>query len=175
VTGRTTLITVCALALSLIFSCASIPKDALKLTHESLEHRQMQSKKYETVDEGKILVACAGLLQDMGFNIDESETELGIIVGSKMRSAVDAGQQVAAVMLAMLGSYMPTDKEQLMRASIVTHPIGETHVGVRVTFQRVVYNTQGQISRREGIVDPEVYREFFNKLSKSVFLEANEI
>jgi len=69
----------------LITGCQTIPKNALTLSLESLAERQMQTRKYETKDEGKILSACAGLLQDMGFNIDESETKLGLITASKMR------------------------------------------------------------------------------------------
>lgn len=158
--------------------CAGIPKDALRLSPESLKQRQIQTRKYETTDEAKMLVACAGLLQDTGFNIDESETDLGIIVGSKMRSAVNAGQVAAAICIAGLGGGVPpTDKEQKMRASIVTRPVGEQgkHIAVRVTFQRIVWNTQGQVTCREGLTDPKIYQEFFNKLSKSIFLEAHEI
>jgi len=78
---------------SLVFvtGCQTIPKDALTLSPESLAQRQMQTRKYETKDEAKLLAACAGLLQDMGFNIDESETKLGLMTSSKMRSAVNAG------------------------------------------------------------------------------------
>jgi hypothetical protein len=46
---------------------------------------------------------------------------------------------------------------------------------VRVTFQRIVTNTQGQVTRRELINEPMIYREFFDKLSESVFLEAHDI
>lgn len=161
---------------SFLMGCETIPKDALRLSPESLRQRQMQTRKYETTDENKILIACAGLLQDMGFNLDESETELGLIVASKMRSAVDASQQFVAVLVALLaGSMPPTDKEQKMRASIVTRPVDENHIAVRVTFQRIVWDTQGQVAKREGITDPEVYQEFFAKLSKSIFLEAHAI
>lgn len=160
----------------LLTGCQTIPKDALKLSPESLKQRQIQTRKYETTDEAKILAACAGLLQDMGFNLDESETDLGVIVASKMRSAVKAGQQVAAVMVALLGGgYMPTDKEQKMRASIVTRPVDENHIAVRVTFQRIVWNTEGRITIKQGLTDPKIYQEFFDKLSKSIFLEAHAI
>jgi hypothetical protein len=162
----------------LVMGCQAIPKDALTLSPESLEQRQMQTRKYETKDEVKILTACAGLLQDMGFNIDESEANLGVISCSKMRSAVDAGQQVAAIAVAVLvGTYVPTDKEQKMRASVVTRPIGEhgEYTAVRVTFQRIVWNTQGQVTKCESISEPEIYQEFFEKLSKSIFLEAHSI
>ena len=51
-----------------IVGCQSIPKDALSLSPEALAERQLQTRKYETKDEAKILAACAGLLQDLGFN-----------------------------------------------------------------------------------------------------------
>ena len=161
-----------------ITGCGSIPKDALTLKPEALAHRQMQTRKYETKEEEKILIACSGLLQDMGFNLDESETKLGLIAASKMRSAVNTGQQVAAVFVAVLGGgAMPTDKEQKMRASVITRPVGENgeYIAVRVTFQRIVWNTQGQVTVSESLIDPEIYQEFFDKLSKSIFLEAQDI
>ncbi len=155
-----------------------IPKDALALTPENLQDRQLQTRRFDTTDEAKVLSACAGLLQDLGFNLEESETELGVIVSSKERSAIDAGQIVGAIVVAaVFGVSMPTDKDQKMRACVVTRPVGEKNesIAVRVTFQRTVWNTQGQISRQEAMKDPAQYQEFFSKLSKALFLEAQEI
>jgi hypothetical protein len=124
------------------------------------------------------LSSCAELLQDTGFNIDRSETKLGLIVGSKQRSAKDGGQIATAVLLAvLLRVYIPTDDTQIMRASIVTYPYGEERksIAVRVTFQRTVFDAKGQITTKEGLTDPEIYQEFFEKLSKSLFLEANAL
>lgn len=164
-------------ALSLLTGCATtVPREALQLSPEELEKRQVQSRRFETADEGKILSACAALLQDTGFSIEETETELGVLLGSKDRSAVSAGQICASILMAALfGAYVPTDKSQRMRASVITRPAGEENIVVRVTFQRVVWNTQGQVTRREGIEDAEIYQGFFDKLSKSVFLEAHSI
>lgn len=166
------------ISILIMTGCQTIPKDALSLSPEALAQRQMQTRKYETKDEAKVLAACAGLLQDLGFSLDESETKLGVITSSKMRSAVNAGQQVAAVFVALLGGgYMPTDKEQKMRASVITRPVGEheEHIVVRVTFQRIVWNTQGQVTKSESLMEPQIYQEFFDKLSKSIFLEAQAI
>jgi len=148
------------------------------LDSESLKQRQMQTRVFQTDDEAKVLAACAALLQDTGFNIDESETKLGVIVGSKDRSAVSAGQVVASIFVALLtGAAMPVDKNQKMRACVVSKPIGEEKktIAVRVTFQRIVWDTQGKITKRECLTDPKIYQEFFEKLSKSLFLEANEV
>lgn len=166
------------ISIFLMSGCQTIPKDALTLSPESLAERQMQTRKYETKDEAKILAACAGLLQDMGFNIDESETKMGLITSSKMRSAENAGQIAGAILIALLGGgATPVDKEQKMRACVVSRPTGEQegYVAVRVTFQRIVWNTQGQVTKSEAIIDPAVYQEFFDKLSKAIFLEGQEI
>ena len=156
----------------------TIPKEALQLSPESLKDRQLQTRRFETRDEAKLLSASALLLQDLGFNLDESETKLGLIVGSKERSAINAGQVIFAIIIAGLGGgAMPIDKAQKMRASLVTRPIGDSgdSIAVRITFQRIVWNTAGQITIAERMNDPKIYQEFFSKLSKSVFLEAHEI
>jgi len=163
-----------------IVSCqATIPKNALMFDKQTLNERQMQSRKYETTDEMKILSSCVSLLQDMGFNIDETEVKLGVITSSKMRDATNAGQIATAVIVAVLfgGGVGATDKEQKMRACIVTNRSLEDdrYVVVRVTFQRIIWNTKGQITTSESLKDPTMYQEFFSKLSKSIFLEAHSI
>ncbi len=157
--------------------CATkIPKDALILTPETLAARQIQTRKYETNDEAEILSACMEHLQDLGFILSESETKLGVIVAYKTRSAVEAGQVVFGVVASLLlKEAVPWDKSQQFRACVVTRPVGENSIIVRVTFQRIVWNTEGMITRREGLMDPIQYQEFFSKLSKSIFLEAHEL
>jgi hypothetical protein len=169
--------------LFLLFGCApKIPKQALQLSQESLKDRQLQTRHFDT-DEKTLLSASAAVLQDLGFNIDESETELGVIVCSKQRDATSPGQVVTAILIAgITGAVTPIDKEQLIRASLITHPIhfdekdkSKSRTAVRITFQRVITNTQGQITKREGISEAKIYQEFFDKLAQSLFLEAHEI
>lgn len=157
---------------------ATIPKDALKLTPDTLENRSLQTRKYEGISEEEILAASAGVIQDLGFTIEESETKLGVIVGTKDRDATEAGQVVAAVALAVLfGASVAVDKNQKMRVSLVVKPIEgkEKDHFVRATFQRIVWNTNNQITRAEQISTPEAYTEFFDRLSKAIFLEGHRI
>ena len=45
---------------------------------------------------------------------------------------------------------------------------------VRATFQRIVTRTDNSVYV-ESIKDPELYQEFFDKLSKSIFIEAQKL
>jgi len=69
------------------------------------------------------------------------------------------------------------DCKQKIRASVVTSPAGENgeRTAVRVTFQRIVWDQKNRISKLEKLNNPKMYQEFFEKLSKAVFLEAHGI
>jgi hypothetical protein len=167
---------VTALSLCLTACQTTIPKEALQLSAESFQTRQSQTRRFDTPDEKKLLTASAQVLQDLGFNIESSETDLGLIAASKERDATEAGQVVGSIVLAViLGVSVPWDKNQKINASLVTKPVGAKEIAVRVTFQRMVWNTHNQVSKIEAIDDVKMYQEFFDKLSQSVFLEANQI
>jgi hypothetical protein len=161
-----------------ITGCASIPKDAFKLSTASLEDRQMQSRRFSTLDDKLLLSSGASVLQDLGYNIDESNVVLGVLTASKKADATNAGQIIGAVMVALLtGSVTPTDDEQKIRICLVLQEsLNDPNSSVaRITMQRIIWNTQGRISRVESIKAPELYQAFFDKLSKAAFLEANQI
>ncbi len=163
--------------------CVSVPNNAFKLQQSSLEIRQLQTRKFDTKNEVELLSAGAAQLQDMGYIIDETEKDVGLIVASKDADATDGGQIATMIALSILvgvaggnASVGPIDKSQKIRVSFVTIPAAN-HDGylARITFQRIVWNDRGQIARVETINDPKIYQEFFAGLSKSVFLEANQI
>jgi len=170
------LLTIVVLSIFL-FGCQTIPKDAFKLKGSALAARQLQTRIYETNSELELLIAGVGALQDMGFNIDETEKDLGLITASKSVDATDGLQMAGAIFIALLGGgSTPIDKEQKIRVSFVTgKSIQSNKYRSRVTFQRIIWNTQNQISRVETLSEPELYTEFFDKVSKSVFLEAQGI
>lgn len=192
-----------ACILAILTGCAQpIPPEALQFQPDTLENRQLQSRKFDIKSEKELLSASNNVLQDMGFNLDESNMPLGVIVASKSRDATEAGQVAGAMFMAfMFGANAASyDKVQKIRASLVTKPAStnnpievdvKTKSGkqikfeqqvplnnsyiVRVTFQRMVWNQRGVLTKIEGINDPEIYQEFFEKLSKSVFLQAQNV
>jgi hypothetical protein len=167
---------VIVLCLITITGCQSMPKDVFKLQHDTLENRVMQSRKYFTNDEASLLTAATNVLQDLGYNLDESETKLGILVGSKTRDATNSGQVVCAVALAILGGgVMPIDTLQKIRISIVTKPSIDNSFIVRAVFQRIVWNTRGYVTQIEAINSAEIYQNFFAELDKALFLEGHNI
>lgn len=167
-----------------LVGCASMPKGFLKASDNYLEKRQLQIRTYDTQDEEKIITSVAGVLQDIGFTLNDSETEIGLISASKQADATHAGQMTMAVLsdiLSAIGGAQSNntarcDKSQVVKASVIVHPSLEGgKTVVRVTFQRVVWNMSNQINRVETIDEPEIYQTFYDSLSKAIFLEANKI
>lgn len=172
------LLTICVIALTLCGCQATMPEEALRLPPQSLADRQIQTRRFDGVTEAELLSACAGVLQDLGFNLDEAEATLGLLVASKQRSAYEPSKATIAKLLDILVDIeIEVDKEQQIRASLVTRPVAGTTQSylVRVTFQRIVWNTENRVSKRQVLNEPELHQRFFDKLSKSVFLEANSI
>lgn len=171
-------ITLLVLTCFFLQGCVSIPEGAFKLQQSSLEIRKMQTRKFDTKNEVELLSAGAAQLQDMGYIIDETEKDVGLIVASKDADATDGVQIAQMIAIALLtGASGPIDKNQKIRVSFVTIPAANNTGSylARITFQRIVWNDRGQIARVETISDPKIYQDFFSQLSKSVFLEANQI
>jgi hypothetical protein len=200
---RAGLVALCSL---LAAGCSTVPDQTMELSPESLKLRQLQTRRIEGIEENALLAASAGVLQDLGFNIDESETRLGVIVASKDRSALDLGDAAEdllvdslveaaldAMFSALFGDHFDDDDDedgedivydvtQKIRISVVTRPAldssGQRRQDaqvIRITIQRLVWDSEGELSHTESIEDPKVYQKFFDRLSKSIFLELQAI
>jgi len=158
-----------------IFGCATVPTGFLKPSNDYLEKRQLEMKQYDTTDQEKIITSVAGVLQDLGFTLDASETQVGFVAASKKADAKSGGQIFVALLVGH-NAIQNCDKSQVIKASVVTKPsLDGKKTVVRVTFQRVVWNMANQINRVETLKDPEMYQKFYDSLSKAIFLEAQKI
>lgn len=144
--------------------------------------RALQIRRFDTLDERGLLQAATQTLQGLGFTISESSLDAGVLVGTKQRDAVETGQVAGQVILTLLAAFGGTyhqatyDKEQTIVVTLVTTPIQNSRqIETRVSFDRRLTNNLGQLWRAELILDAPIYQEFFEKLSKSVFLEAHEL
>jgi len=157
-------------------SCVPAYDDYYKLDAQYLKRRQLETRRFETDDEESMLIASAQLLQDLGFTLEESETKLGLITASKSREGSTTGAKVALIALAALAGTRPIyDTEQKIYTTIVsTKSKNSRGFNVRIEFARIITNNQHQ-TRIEIIREPEIYRDFFDKLSQSLFLTANEL
>lgn len=167
-----------------IVGCASIPKGFLKPSEGYLQKRELQMRQYDTTNEEQIVTSVAGVLQDLGFTLDESETKLGLVSASKKADATSKGQVFGAVLLDMLSALggnasnntARCDKSQVVKASVIARlSLDGKKMVVRVTFQRIVWNMSNQINRVETINEPVMYQKFYDSLSKAIFLEAQKI
>jgi len=148
----------------------------------AVELRALQTRRFDTLDEEKLLSAATQTLQDLGYTIAESSVDLGVLVAAKQRDAQEAGQvagQVALMIIAALlgSSHNPVwDKEQSIHVTLVATPIKNSkQIEVRVSFDRHLTNNHGQRWRAELLLEPELYQQFFEKLSAGTFLEAQSI
>lgn len=161
------------------------PAELLLLTPESAQNRAMQIRLFETENQVELLSASAAVLQDLGFQIEESVLEVGFLRATKERSAREYGQDIGRFFMFILSLgkyYMPVDLHQKIAATLVVRPIKEsqTRRDVRIMFYRVVWKGEGHSDNQtippgeqkmEMIRDPVLYQQFFAKLSKAVFLE----
>jgi len=165
------------------------PAQFFELSPESSANRAMQTRMFDTGAADELLSASAAALQDLGFQIEESVREVGLLRAAKERSAREYGQYRNRLLIWLLSLghlIMPIDLHQKIAATMVVRPADQDHARqeIRIMFYRVVWKGDGQADRNyippgeqkmEMIRDPEIYQQFFAKLSKAVFLEPHSI
>lgn len=173
--------------LAVAVGCASgPPKEAFRLPATSLEVRELQTRTFEA-DEAEILSASVALLQDMEYNVDEVEIDLGVLSASKIVDADSSAQKaglialdVVSILLAAIsgstpgGSAYATADDQLgLKMTLVVLPslAREGEYIARVTVQSALFDKSGQTKELSFVESPDVYQEIFSKLSKALFLE----
>jgi hypothetical protein len=169
-------------AVILVAGCVQVPPHLFLVTPEMLGQRQLETRRYDGIKEADLLSASSNVLQDVGFQLENSEPKLGVFTAVKQRSATDPGEITLAIIIGMLaGSVPPTSKDQTIRASLIVRPVSDSNGNalpdshyVRITFQRSVRRTDNSVYV-QTLRDPKLYERFFEKLSKSVFIEGQKI
>lgn len=184
------------IAVGLLSGCVQGPmpkvESFFETTPKTAQHRALQTRMFDTSDEKELLSASAAVLQDLGFQVEESVKEVGMLRAAKERGAREYGQEIMQSFVFLLGLFgqttilVPVDVHQQINATLVTRrsETDASRFSVRVLFHRSIWKGDGQSDRQyippgiqnlEMITDGKIYQQFFAKLSKSLFLEAHKI
>jgi len=167
---------ICILLMGGVLSACTSYKNLYIPDADYLSRRNIETRVFNTTNTKELLVASAQLLQDMGYTITESDMEIGVITASKLREkGTVAGKTVLTVLAALNGQKAVYEDKQKFFVSIVNTKTNDKQIKTRVTFARIVYDNLGNVVQIEKLDDTKLYTEFFDKLSQSVFLTANNI
>jgi len=136
--------------------------------------RSIQSRVFDTTDRTKILRVAVETMQDLFFDIDVLDEELGIVSGKKWFNHDSPWADHPTYYLyetdellifnTNFRSWGPFNyRKDLTRMTITVRPKEKTRSLVRASVQ---YNIR-------AVEDPEMYQKFFKTLSQSLFLAAN--
>jgi predicted transcriptional regulator len=162
------------LILLTVSACTSY-KDYYRLDDKYLSRRQQETRNFMVENEEQMISASAQVLQDLGFNIEESDVKLGLIVAAKDREAGSTAGKAGIVLLSLFSGSQPIyDVSQKIYVTLVSTKSKNDGYNVRVKFARIVTNSIRQ-SRIEKIENIAIYKDFFERLGQSLFLTVNNI
>ena len=135
--------------------------------------RAIQSRVFDTTDRAKILRAAIATMQDLFFDIDVVDEELGIVSGKKWFNYDSTWADHPTYYLyetdeliifnTNFRSWGPFNyRNDLTRMTVTVRPKEKTRSLVRASVQ---FNIR-------AVEDPEMYQKFFKTLGQSMFLEA---
>jgi hypothetical protein len=150
-----------------------------------------QSRSFPTSDSARVQNAAVQVLQDMGYQVRGGNREIGLLYADKVADVPAAGPghaiaEAAVIAISILAMALSGQgdiqdlPEQVAQHIYVTLLVVEetahssASVRVRLSIDRDMVYDQGYILADHTEL-PLIYQEFFEKLSKSVFLEAEQI
>ncbi len=137
--------------------------------------RAIQTRVFDTTDRAKILRVAIATMQDLFFDIDVLDEELGIVSGKKWFNYDSPWADHPTYYLyetdelilfnTNFRSWGPFNyRNDLTRMTVTVRPKEKTRSLVRASVQ---YNIR-------AVEDPELYQKFFKTLSQSMFLAAEK-
>ena len=132
-----------------------------------LEWRQIQTKSFDTNDEIMALRATLSALQDEGFNISTSNTELGLIV------AINTIDSNAGCIVKAGGSTCERSIRTTASATIQKKSKNKTQVRIAIVREGIS-GTNGVMWSRQ-VSDTNTYQNIFSKVDKAIFLQKENL
>jgi PBP1b-binding outer membrane lipoprotein LpoB len=137
-----------------------------------LQVRDIQSREFNTCDTKLVMKSMMNVLQDEGFIIKNAVFELGLLNAEKN---INVENKTKAFMAAMCnGVNARWEKQQILEASANISEYGDK-TRVRMNFQAKTLDNFGCPQDVQTILDGQYYRDFFEKVSKGIFLQQASI
>jgi hypothetical protein len=137
-----------------------------------LEIRELQTRSYETNDVKLVMKVLVSVLQDEGFLVQNSSTDLGLLAATK-QIRVESEQDFGTV-LPQLSPNVKRRKNSVLDANVVVSEYG-TGCRVRVSFQIKMLSKSGKVRDAVAVDDAAYYQRFFSKVDKGLFLQAEKL
>lgn len=162
-------ITVSCLIIFLISSCTGFaPQDPAKT---QLEVRQMQTYIFDVKDFKLVMKAMLNVLQDEGYIVQNVHLDLGFLTSTK-EIDVETGYN-------RFWAFVGTGNARWLKTNIIDATANVTEFGdqtkVRVNFQLKRLDNFGNIVTVNQVQDPVFYQDFFSKVSKSIFIQKENL
>ena len=135
-----------AVAAATLGGCAATSNTEMALGSEGSQValRAIQQRWFETGNMEHVLRGTISTLQDLGFIVDKADADLGTVSGTKVGGDAWSGNKA-------------------LKLTVTVRDIGARRTLVRANAQ---WGTK-------TVEEPKPYQQFFNSLSKGLFLEAN--
>ena len=154
-------------ALLALSACATAPRNDLTTASIPPGTTRTESRDLAVDDPRPVVAAAVDNLRNMGYEIDPSAGDGRTVVAWKTEDIASAGRGNPELILAFLGDG-PIAKEHKVRASftVATQPPPERGVCADIAFQRITWDTAGDIMQVEPIDDLRLYEGIFARLSQ---------
>ncbi len=137
-----------------------------------LQIREIQSREFDTNDSKLVMKSMMNVLQDEGFIIKNAVLDLGLLNAERTEDIGNTSH--ARMMYFLAGEEARWDKQTILDASGNVSEFGNK-TRVRMNFQIKTIDNKGNPSDTRTILDPVYYQSFFEKVSKGLFIQQENI
>ena len=168
-----------ALACALLGGCSTPDYNGAALRigaapPEGAAVRAFETRRYEAPSDAALMAAIATTMQDLGFTVTETSSEVGVVAAQKTRDAKEFGEIAGAVAAGVIeqilvGTHgsLVYNKSQVIHVTVVASPAGAAR-DVRVTFDRYLIDNNENLRATDIVTDPKIYTEFFAQLDSAL-------
>ena len=154
-----------------LFSYGCAPTETIP-EKTQLQIRELQTRTYQTDDVKMVLKAMLNVLQDDGYIVKNTNTDLGFLSATKEIDIENRGEALLSTFL--LGNQASWKKNALIEATANVSSFNK-ECRVRVNFQVKVMDNKGGVREVKPIDDVKHYEDFFSKVDKGIFIQKENL